>query len=71
MRAAGFIKVLAAVFSGLALLLLIGLVSLSHAPGRALVIEVMDGREISAVGVVNLSDPQFGIPSFTTCDISQ
>jgi len=56
MRAAGFIKVLAAVFSGLALLLLIGLVSLSHAPGRALVIEVMDGREISAVGVVNLSD---------------
>ena len=38
MLAAGFIKVLAAVFSGLALLLLIGLVSLSHAPGRALVI---------------------------------
>jgi autotransporter translocation and assembly factor TamB len=63
MRTSSLLKLLAALLAGLALLIAAGLVSLTHAPGCALVSKLVDGREISAVGTISLTGLQGNILS--------
>ena len=56
MRATSWLKVFAALLLGVALLLIAGVLSLSHGPGRQLASSLLNGRTINAVGTVGLSD---------------
>lgn len=56
MRAATGFKILGAILIGLALIMVVGLVSLSHGPGRQLATALVSGRTINAIGRVSLSD---------------
>lgn len=56
MRATTGFKILGVTLLGLALIVIVGLVSLSHGPGRKLASAIVDGRTINAIGTVGLSD---------------
>lgn len=58
MRASTFLKAALAILISVFTLVLAGLLSLSHAPGRALVANLVDGRRIDAVGIVQLTGLQ-------------
>lgn len=68
MRASSLLKALAALITGVAVLGLVAVVSLSHAPGRALVSHLVDGRRINSVGVVNVSGLQGDVLSDFTLE---
>ncbi|WP_439637184.1 translocation/assembly module TamB domain-containing protein [Oceanicaulis sp.] len=68
MRASRLLKALAVLVTFVAVLGVAAVVSLSHAPGRALVTQLVDGRRINAVGVVHLSGLQGDVLSDFTLE---